>query len=72
VYYEIFDSMEKAISREKQLKAGSRKQKILLISEFNPDWKDLSETIKKDGGGSAPPSLVSQKKYYLNSRTHTF
>lgn len=46
VYYEVFDSMLKAIDREKQLKAGSREQKIKLICEFNPQWRDLFDSIE--------------------------
>ena len=45
VYYEVFDDIEQAIEREKQLKAGSRKKKIDLINSFNPKWKDLYETL---------------------------
>jgi putative endonuclease len=30
-----------AIGREKQLKAGSRIAKTLLIENLNPEWKDL-------------------------------
>lgn len=41
VYYEVFDSIEEAIVREKQIKAGSRKKKIGLILNSNPDFKDL-------------------------------
>jgi len=41
VYYEIFDNPTEAIKREKQLKAGSRKKKIELVNNFNPDWKEL-------------------------------
>jgi len=41
VYYETFDSAYDAISREKQIKAGSRKKKIDLINKTNPQWKDL-------------------------------
>ena len=41
VYYEIFDNIKDAILREKQIKAGSRKKKIDLISSPNPDFKDL-------------------------------
>ena len=41
VYFEEFLSIEDAISREKQIKAGSRKKKIELINIFNPEWKDL-------------------------------
>ena len=35
-----------AIAREKQLKAGSRKNKISLIENMNPQWLDLYEEIK--------------------------
>ena len=45
VYYEIFEDMENAIRREKQIKAGPRAGKIKLIEGFNPDWKDLYDSI---------------------------
>ena len=45
VYFEIFSDSYHAISREKQIKSGSRKKKILLIESVNPDWKDLSDQI---------------------------
>jgi putative endonuclease len=45
VYYEVGTSMEGAIFREKQLKGGSRKQKLKLIESMNPQWKDLYELI---------------------------
>lgn len=41
VYYEIFDNAYDAISREKQIKAGSRKKKIDLIYKINKNWEDL-------------------------------
>ena len=41
VYYEERWSIEEAIQREKQLKAGNRKKKLSLIESINPDWKDL-------------------------------
>lgn len=41
VYYEIFKNSASAISREKQIKAGSRDKKIILIESMNPKWKDL-------------------------------
>jgi putative endonuclease len=47
VYYEAFNSITEAISREKQLKGGSRSNKITLINSFNPDWVDLFDDIKK-------------------------
>ena len=46
VYYETFHSIEEAIEREKQLKAGSRKKKEELIAAFNPNWKDLYDEVK--------------------------
>lgn len=45
VYAEICDSAEVAIVREKQIKGGSRKKKIVLIEQENPHWDDLSETL---------------------------
>ncbi len=45
VYYEIFDDPESAISREKQIKGGSKKKKIELVNSMNPLWKDLYEEI---------------------------
>ena len=45
VYYEIFDDMVNAISREKQIKGGSRADKLKLIERMNPEWKDLYNTI---------------------------
>ena len=41
VYFELFDEMYDAISREKQIKAGSRKAKLKLIRRTNPEWRDL-------------------------------
>ena len=41
VYYEVFDNVYEAITREKQIKAGSRQKKIDLIAGMNPAWKDL-------------------------------
>jgi putative endonuclease len=43
VYYEEYATMEEAISREKQIKGGSRQKKIDLIKSKNPEWKDLYE-----------------------------
>ncbi|HVD97124.1 MAG TPA: GIY-YIG nuclease family protein [Cytophagaceae bacterium] len=45
VYYETFESIEQAISREKQLKGGSRKRKEELINLFNPKWVDLYDRM---------------------------
>jgi putative endonuclease len=40
VYFELFEDMFQTTSREKQLKAGSRKAKMKLIESVNPDWRD--------------------------------
>ena len=44
-YYEIFESLENAIMREKYLKGKKREFKIRLIEDFNPQWKDLYDEI---------------------------
>jgi putative endonuclease len=45
VYYELHETMEYAISREKQIKGGSRADKLRLIESMNPNWSDLYEEI---------------------------
>ena len=40
VHFEMFDDMDAAIAREKQLKAWRRAWKIALIEENNPFWED--------------------------------
>lgn len=46
VYYEQFQWIEDAITREKQIKAGSRDAKNGLIRSMNPTWKDLFDEVK--------------------------
>jgi putative endonuclease len=41
VWFEVHETMEAAITREKQIKAGSRAKKIALIEASNPGWRDL-------------------------------
>jgi len=45
VFYEIYNDINDAISREKQIKGGSRVKKIKLIEEMNNNWDDLFEQI---------------------------
>ena len=45
VYAEAYETMEEAILREKQLKAGSRTKKISLIEKDNPEWLDIFEGL---------------------------
>jgi len=48
VYFEEFDRIADAISREKQLKQWVRAKKIDLIERLNPHWKDLSVDRSSD------------------------
>ncbi len=41
VWYEPASTMEHAIAREKQIKAGSRAKKLALIEAMNPQWRDM-------------------------------
>jgi putative endonuclease len=42
VWFEMYQEVHKAISREKQLKGWRREKKIGLIEKVNPAWVDLS------------------------------
>ena len=41
VWYAIYDRVEDAIRREKQMKEWKRAWKLRAIEEMNPEWKDL-------------------------------
>ena len=41
VWFELHSTMDGAITREKQIKGGSRKAKVAHIEALNPDWSDL-------------------------------
>ena len=45
VWYEVGGDMVGAITREKQIKGGSRAKKIALIDATNPEWRDLYDDI---------------------------
>ncbi len=45
VWYKVFDTMDEAILREKQMKKWERKWKTDLIRELNPRWRDLYEEL---------------------------
>ena len=45
VWFELADTMDAAILREKQIKAGSRDDKLALIEAANPEWRDLFNDI---------------------------
>ena len=41
IYFEIFDFIDLAIAREKQIKRYSRSKKVTIINKFNKDWREL-------------------------------
>ena len=45
VWYEVHESMESAIQREKAIKKWNRAWKIELIEKNNPTWRDLYNEI---------------------------
>jgi putative endonuclease len=45
VWFEAGGDMASAIAREKQIKAGSRADKLRLIEALNPGWRDLWNDI---------------------------
>jgi predicted GIY-YIG superfamily endonuclease len=45
VWYEQYEDMVTAITREKQIKGGPRQKKLALIAAMNPGWRDLYEDI---------------------------
>jgi len=45
VLYEVFKDSYNAITREKQIKAGSRGRKVELIERINPEWRGLYDDV---------------------------
>ncbi len=45
VYYEIYDYVNFARQRERNIKHWSREWKIALIEKLNPNWDDLYESL---------------------------
>jgi len=41
IYFEIFEDIDLAISREKQIKGYSRSKKVALIDQLNKNWDEL-------------------------------
>jgi len=46
VYYEYYNNVEMAISREKQIKRWGKTNKTKLIEKLNPDWKFMNEAVE--------------------------
>ena len=45
VWYALAATMDAAMTREKQIKAGSRDDKLALVEAANPEWRDLFDDI---------------------------
>jgi putative endonuclease len=45
VYCESTQDVLAAIKREKQIKSWTRKRRLELIEQSNPDWVDLAPTV---------------------------
>lgn len=45
VWYEVHDTRESALIREKRIKEWRRVWKLQLIEAVNPDWRDLGSQL---------------------------
>jgi putative endonuclease len=48
VYYERFDRIRDAISREKEIKGWRREKKNDLMRRTTPKWEDLGQQLFRD------------------------
>ena len=66
VYFEVHETMDQAIRREKQIKRWKRAWKVRLIAQMNPEWEDLwteSGEVKAVGsGGTLPPDARLERE----------
>ena len=51
VWFERFQYVGNALSREKQIKRWRREKKVMLIVQTNPTWVDLSEEWREETAG---------------------
>jgi putative endonuclease len=56
VWYEVHESAESAITREKQIKKWNRQWKLRLIEAMNPGWWDLYGQICGERNSGFPPT----------------
>ena len=66
VYYEAIEGPMRAITREKQLKAGNRAAKLRLIEGANHDWRDLCDS--RTGEIFACPAVIASSAGAKQSR----
>ena len=59
VYLEMYQYIEDAINREKEIKKWGRAQKLDLIAGFNPKWKFLNQEWCEEW----PPQFVWREYY---------
>lgn len=45
VWFEVHETMESAIAREKAIKEWRRAWKLKIIEDMNPTWRDLYDDI---------------------------
>lgn len=45
VYFELVEDMSAAREREKRIKRGGKRQRLSLIEQLNPEWKDLFTSL---------------------------
>ena len=45
VYYEVFQRIDEAITREKQMKKWNQAWKLRLIEDGNSSWRDLFDDL---------------------------
>ena len=60
VYYEMHETMDAAIRREKQIKQWQRAWKIRLIEGMNPEWIDLFD--ERNGDLLDGPADVARRR----------
>ena len=54
VWYEVHDSPDEAITREKRIKKWNRDWKVNLIQGMNPGWEDLFDSLASNEIGPPP------------------
>ena len=54
VWYELHESMESAIRREKAIKEWKRSWKLRLIEKENPEWRDVYGEVGGSGSRLSP------------------
>ena len=68
VYYEVTESIEAAIEREKQVKGWFRRKKVALIESVNPCWEDVAKEWHGETPTAPDPSRPSLQRRALAGR----